>query len=108
MTINGHRAVIEFDEELKLFRGEFTGLNGGADFYADSIQGLEQEGQASLKEFLDTCREHGIDPIRHFSGKFQVRVDKDLHAKAVETAAAKGISLNQLIITALKHELHLA
>ena len=36
IDINGHRAVVAFDPEINLFRGEFTGLNGGADFYAAS------------------------------------------------------------------------
>ncbi|CAI9119550.1 type II toxin-antitoxin system HicB family antitoxin [Brytella acorum] len=102
MTIGGHRAVIQYDPEIKLFRGEFVGLNGGADFYADSIQGLEQEGETSLRVFLRTCEQDGVDPIRHYSGKFQVRVPEEVHAKAVETAAAKGISLNQFVLEAIE------
>ena len=39
MIINGHRAVIQYDPEIELFRGEFIGLNGGADFYAADIEG---------------------------------------------------------------------
>jgi len=34
MEINGVKAVIAFDPEINLFRGEFVGLNGGADFYS--------------------------------------------------------------------------
>ena len=29
MTINGYQAVISFDPEIQMFRGEFVGLNGG-------------------------------------------------------------------------------
>ena len=32
MEINGVKAVIAFDPEINMFRGEFVGLNGGADF----------------------------------------------------------------------------
>ena len=31
MEINGVKAVIAFDPEINMFRGEFVGLNGGAD-----------------------------------------------------------------------------
>nr|VFK55764.1 MAG: hypothetical protein BECKTUN1418D_GA0071000_10375 [Candidatus Kentron sp. TUN] len=31
MKIEDHIALISFDPELNRFRGEFTGLNGGAD-----------------------------------------------------------------------------
>lgn len=97
MTINGHRAVIEFDSETGMFRGEFMGLNGGADFYAESVKELQKEGEISLRVFMEMCAEKGIDPIKHYSGKFQVRLPEQEHARAVELAAARGVSLNQLI-----------
>ena len=40
MEINGVKAVIAFDPEINMFRGEFVGLNGGADFYSTDIDGL--------------------------------------------------------------------
>ncbi len=30
LKIDGHTAVINFDPEIEMFRGEFVGLNGGA------------------------------------------------------------------------------
>ena len=60
MEIESYRAVIAFDPDIDMFRGEFVGLNGGADFYAQDIAGLRREGGASLKAFLDMCREDGV------------------------------------------------
>ena len=34
MTINGYLAIIMYDPDIEMFRGEFLGLNDGADFYA--------------------------------------------------------------------------
>jgi predicted HicB family RNase H-like nuclease len=53
MEINGVKAVIAFDPDINMFRGEFVGLNGGADFYSADIDGLRGEGETSLKVFLD-------------------------------------------------------
>lgn len=105
MIINGYRAVIQYDPEIEKFRGEFTGLNGGADFYADSVEDLRKEGETSLRIFLETCRDKGVEPTRRFSGKFQVRVPEVVHKQAVEAARARGVSLNQLVAEALEHEL---
>jgi predicted HicB family RNase H-like nuclease len=105
LEIDGHKAVIQFDPEAGMFRGEFLGLNGGADFYADSVEGLRREGSISLRVFLDTCHAQGIEPFRSFSGKFNIRIPEALHAEAVQTAAARGISLNDLVREALTHEL---
>lgn len=104
MIIKGCRAVVQYDPDIDMLRGEFLGLNGSADFYAKDIKSLRKEGEASLRVFFETCRAHGIDPVKSFSGKFQARVPPDLHAKAAEVAAARGISMNQLIQDAIEHE----
>ncbi|BBO82136.1 type II toxin-antitoxin system HicB family antitoxin [Desulfosarcina ovata] len=97
MEINGYQAVIKYDPEIEMFRGEFIGLNGGADFYAGDIDGLRREGETSLKVFLDMCKEDGVDPRKAFSGKFNLRVSPQLHARIVTRAAAEGKSLNQWV-----------
>lgn len=103
MIIDGQKATISYDEDIDMFRGEFIGLNGGADFYAADIAGLHQEGAASLKVFLAMCREDGVEPYRAFSGKFNVRLAPELHADVVAAAKSKGESLNQFVAETLKH-----
>ncbi|MDF7676733.1 type II toxin-antitoxin system HicB family antitoxin [Neisseriaceae bacterium ESL0693] len=98
MTINNYKAVITYDPETELFRGEFKGLNGGADFYGADISTLKAEGEASLQVFLDMCKEHGINPHKNYSGRFNIRISPKLHEDAILAAAAKGISLNELVI----------
>lgn len=94
MEIDGYRAVIAFDPETNLFRGDFIDLNGGADFYASDVESLRREGRTSLKVFLDMCREDGVEPRKNFSGKLMVRLPADLHQKAAASAASEGKSLN--------------
>ena len=106
MDIDGQRAIIGFDPDLNQFRGEFIGLNGGADFYAKSVEALRKEGVRSLKTFLAVCEERGIEPYKNFSGKFVVRVPPNLHARVAEAAGAAGVSLNQWVQEALEREVH--
>ena len=97
LDIGGFKAIIDYDPDIDMFRGEFIGLNGGADFYASDIKGLRKEGAASLKVFLQACDQRGIEPRKEFSGKFNVRIPPELHQQAVENAAASGKSLNQWV-----------
>lgn len=101
MKINGYQAVIQYDPEIEMFRGEFIGLNGGADFYAKDVDGLYKEAAISLKVFLEACEARGIEPRKPYSGKFNVRITPELHAKAVTHAAVAGKSLNQWVFDAL-------
>lgn len=101
MTINGYDAVISYDPEINMFRGEFVGINGGADFYASTVDALRKEGEISLKAFLDMCAEDGVEPRKHFSGKFNLRVPPDLHQRLAAQAAARGKSINAWVVELL-------
>lgn len=103
MTINGYQAVITYDPDIEMFRGEFIGLNGGADFYARDVDGLHREGEISLKVFLEACAADNVEPRKKFSGKFVLRLDPDVHEAAVLVATAHGQSLNQWATEAIRH-----
>lgn len=98
MMIDEQRAVIEYDPDIEMFRGEFVGLNGSADFYAKNITGLKHEGKASLKVYLQMCAEEGIEPYKRHSGKFVLRLDPSIHQAATAASKASGLSLNQWVV----------
>ncbi len=102
MDFDGFQAVIQYDPEIEMFRGEFVGLNGGADFYAKDIDTLRREGEISLKVFLEMCQEDGIEPRKEYSGKFNLRLPTDLHAEIAMRAASSGKSLNQWVTDLLE------
>ncbi|MBT3214172.1 MAG: type II toxin-antitoxin system HicB family antitoxin [Deltaproteobacteria bacterium] len=106
LKIDGYRAVIQFDPEIEMFRGEFVGLNGSADFYANDINNLKKEASISLKVFLEMCKEDGVVPQKVYSGKFNVRVPSNLHAEIAEVAIAEGKSLNQWISDTMDQAVH--
>jgi predicted HicB family RNase H-like nuclease len=101
MDFDGHQAVINYDPEIEMFRGEFVNLNGGADFYATDIEGLHKEGEISLAMFLDMCKKDGAEPKKNYSGKFNVRLSSGLHENLVVAAASEGKSINQWVVEAL-------
>ena len=96
MTVGDYHATIEFDSDLDMFRGEILGLNGGADFYGKNPKELRAEFKRSLDTFLEVCAEKGIEPKRHFSGKFNLRIPPQLHEKLAIAAQARGKSINAL------------
>ena len=97
MKFGEYAAVISFDPEIQMFRGEFIGLNGGADFYADSIEKLQKEGETSLRVFLEFAAAKNISPKKQFSGKLVLRLKPEIHKKYKILASAKNVSLNQLL-----------
>ncbi|EJA0515530.1 hypothetical protein MRQ47_004430 [Salmonella enterica] len=59
-AIAGVKALVNYDPEIGMFRGSFTGLNGGADFYAPTLEQLHTEGVISLRVYLEAAEEHGL------------------------------------------------
>lgn len=97
IKIADHYATVNFDPEIEMFRGEFIGLRGGAEFYATSVQELHREGEISLRVFLEACKEEGIEPYKSYSGKISARLGPKRHEALEHIAAAHGESINHLI-----------
>ncbi len=97
MEIDGYKAKIEYDPELDQFRGEILGLNGSADFYGKNPASLRREFKNSLKVFLEVCEEQNIEPIKNYSGRFNLRIPSRLHREIAARATASDKSLNEWI-----------
>lgn len=104
MTIDGYKAVISYADDIDMLRGDFVGLNGGANFYANDIEGLRREGAISLRIFLEACAKDGREPRKAYSGKFVMRIPPALHESLSVKAATEGESLNQWITETLERE----
>ena len=104
MSVDGYQAKIVYDQDIDLFRGEILGLSGGADFFGKNPKELRAEFRKSLQVFLDVCREKGIEPRRHYSGKFNLRITPELHERLAIVAQAQGKSINAVAQEALSEQ----
>ena len=68
----------------------------------DRVAFAKTKESRQIDRFIDSLPEPPVGPQRReYSGKFNVRVPKSLHASLVSEAEAEGVSLNQLIVTKL-------
>lgn len=103
MVITGQPAIISYIPELNAFRGKFLGLSGYCDFVADSIDGLRQQGEISLQEYLADCRESGIDPYEREEKikTFTLRYPESFGKRLTTAAAEQQLSVNSYIVATL-------
>lgn len=106
MKIDGVKAIINYDPDIEMFRGEFIGLNGGADFYATDAEGLKREGAISLKVFKEMCDEDGTPYFKGHSGELRLRIPPELHSEVAAMAAQEGTSINKWITHAVDQAVH--
>ena len=65
MDIKGYKALIAFDPDTNLFRGEFEDIKGGADFNAYEVAAWNRVGEISHQVMLTRCREGGVKPMKN-------------------------------------------
>lgn len=98
---NGYLAKIDVDEDARLFHGEVINLRDVITFEADCMDDLLQAFHDSVDDYLEFCDDRGEDPEKPFSGKFLLRLDKELHRKIYLRAQLEDKSINSWVSDAL-------
>ena len=98
----GYTGVFEYAPDLDAFQGYVIGTRDQIVFEGRSPDELRSSMKEAIDGYLDWCSEEGEEPDRPYSGKFNVRITKDLHRTVATLAAREGVSLNEWIIGALE------
>ena len=104
LEYNGYYAKIEYSDEDNCFFGTIVDINDSISFEGQNIKELKAAFTEAVEDYLDMCKRIGKEPEKSYKGSFNVRIDPELHKKAVLLAASKGVSLNSIIETAIEHE----
>ena len=101
MEYKGYIAKVDIDTEARVFHGEVINLRDVTTFEAGCVDDLLQEFHISVDDYLDFCKERGENPERPFSGKFLLRVDRELHKEIFIKSQLEKKSLNSWIAETL-------
>ncbi len=75
----------------------------GSTVEGNSTAELKEAFIEAVEDYLDICKRQGKEPQKAYKGSFNVRINPELHKRAVLTATADGISLNQLVEKAVEN-----
>mgnify|MGYP001275767770 CR=1 FL=1 len=101
MDYKGYVAVVNYDDEAKIFSGEVINTRDVITFQGESVSELEKAFQDSVDDYLEFCLSRNEQPDKPFSGKFILRIPTQLHRDLYLLSARKNVSLNKLIIDEL-------
>ena len=106
MEYKGYFGSVLFDDEAGTFFGRVANLQrDGITFEGSSVDELRAAFRESVDDYLAWCEEEGKAPDKPYSGKFNIRISPELHAKAAGKAQARGVSLNDFVTKAIEDEL---
>jgi predicted HicB family RNase H-like nuclease len=96
---------VEYSETDKILFGKVQGIRGLISYEGQNVEELEQDFRAGIDEYLEICKEKGIEPQKSFTGTFNVRIPSDTHSMAVVKAQELGINLNTFVKYAIEEKL---
>jgi len=99
-------ASIRYSEEDEVFVGKIEGINSVVSFEGESVAELREAFAEAAESYLDFCKRKGIEPQKHYTGVFNVRLNPDMHRIAALVAKREGTTLNGYIKNIVERELH--
>ena len=101
----GFIGTVEFDSEAHIFHGEVINTKDIITFQGKSVKEIEKAFRDSVQDYLDWCKEEGVEPEKPYSGKFNLRLSPELHREVAITARKMHLSLNSFVEKAVRDEL---
>lgn len=95
MTYKSYTARVEYDERDNIFVGRILGIRDMISFHGETVAELKAEFELAVNDYLDDCKQQGLQPEKPASGKLLLRVPAEVHGRAIVAAQAAGKSLNQ-------------
>ena len=106
LTYKGYLGHVGFDDDAEIFHGEVMNTRDVITFQGKSVTEIKKAFHDSVDDYLAFCEERNEEPDKPFSGKFNLRLDPDLHRQVYITAKQHKMSLNQWIAEAIRHHIH--
>jgi predicted HicB family RNase H-like nuclease len=107
MKYKDYYGSVELDQDEPVIFGKVLFIRALISYEGESAKKLLQSFHDAVDDYLKMCKQDNIEPEKPFKGSFNVRVGEKIHEKAAVVANERNISLNELVKTALNHELSL-
>jgi predicted HicB family RNase H-like nuclease len=93
----GYLAGLYVDEEEAIIRGKVLNTRDTITFYGKTVEEARQAFRDSVDDYLDFCKEAGVEPDKPFNGKLLVRIKPEHHRDLSLIAQEEGRSINSLV-----------
>ena len=101
MVYKGYQGRFEYDEDADIFHGDVINLADVITFQGRSIDQLKKALKESVEDYLAFCKEKGKEPGKPYSGRFNIRIEPELHQRIAIKAARQGMTINRWVTQAL-------
>lgn len=108
LEYKGFAGSVHFRAEDNLLFGKIEGISDLVSFEGQSVTELRTAFEKAVDEYIELCKSLGKRTRKSYRGSFNVRISPELHLGAAEAAIRSGLSLNQFVERAIRHEVEAA
>lgn len=101
LQYKSYEGTAELDMARRVCRGRVLFIDDLVTYEAMVPDLLQEEFEAAVEDYLETCAQVGKEPQRPFKGLFNVRVPPALHRAAALRATCDAVALNEVVVQAL-------
>ncbi|MCB0406636.1 MAG: type II toxin-antitoxin system HicB family antitoxin [Bdellovibrionales bacterium] len=105
MKYKGFIGKVEYDESGKVFHGEVLGVADTITFQGQSVKELEKAFKDSVDDYLEFCKQEGLEPQKSVSGETRLRMGEERHIKVALISEQEGKSMNEWLIEAIDQKI---
>ncbi len=105
LEYKGYYGSVEYSSEDGVLFGKVIGIKSLISYEGESVEQLKADFEGALDEYLEYCREKGVEPEKMYRGSLNVRMSPETHRQAAIIALSQHISLNQFIENSVKEKI---
>ncbi len=104
LSYKGYIGSVAFSEQDNIFFGKIEGINGLVNFEGESVKELTEAFHEAVDDYLEYCKEEGIEPHKSYSGSLNIRISPETHSQVAILAKQAGVSINAFIKSAVEKQ----
>ena len=104
LKYQGYIGSVAFSEKDNVFFGKIEGIDGLVNFEGESVKELTDAFHEAVEDYLEYCKEEGIEPHKSYSGSLNIRISPEVHSTIAILAKQAGISVNAFIKSAVEKQ----
>lgn len=101
LKYKGYIGSLEYSETDSVFFGKVQGIQSLISYEGETAKELLSDFHQAVDDYLDLCKQEGIEPEKSYKGTFNIRISPELHRSAAIYAFEHQVSLNSIVEQAL-------
>ena len=103
LEYKGYYGTVEFSANDNLLFGKVLGVKSLISYEGESVESLQKDFEEAVDDYLDLCKEKGLEPEKTYKGNFNVRISPKLHKQLDHYSASHEQSLNATVEEAIEY-----